>query len=511
MIRGLRLMFGAAVLTSAAAFAVTACKTATQVTVDVSLLPNTMCAQTNGTAIVAARDTTGAESNVTNGYLSAVTTSCDDGTKDIGTLVVTPGDSDRGAVIVVVSFSRQHDATACKPPLYTDCVVARRSFAFVDHTKLTLPIEIDFDCVNVPCDSKSTCKHGQCYSSEVELTPGSDRFEPAGVQADGATEDAVVPDAGSDASPVDEAGNKLPYCVGTQNPALYCPTAKCIAPGRCSLVGGLATCGSQVVMGAQYCCTDGDCSGTTPVCKNARPSATPSAPGECSAPTTPPLPYCAGSTLHCHDSVSNADTACASPNECCGPTAQCGMSTCPSARHCCTSNDCGGALCMGASGSTPGTCATASPSPSCDGGVLECPTTSCVTGFCCTNGASASCMGSCGAAPLCCTNNDCGPDTCMGGTVLFGAPHTCGAGGDAGNEGGGGGMGAACVNGGSQLVCGMPQVNCSKPMSCCGTMPANATCGGSPFCPMFEMRWCCNTSDCDGGTCSAAGSLGHCQ
>ena len=144
----IRPAFITALAASAASTALsTACQTATEVTLDVSLVQDT-CAQTNGTAITVASDPAVAEDRARGHYATAVTSKCDEATKRIGTLVLTPGDGDQGAVVVAVSFSKVQTGADCAPPAYTDCVVARRAFAFVDHTKLTLPIDIDFDCLN---------------------------------------------------------------------------------------------------------------------------------------------------------------------------------------------------------------------------------------------------------------------------------------------------------------------------------------------------------------------------
>ena len=63
--------------------------------------------------------------------------------------------------------SAQH-ASDCKPEKgYAGCIIARRAFAFVDHTALTLEIPLEASCKNVPCDALSTCKSSACVDSNV--------------------------------------------------------------------------------------------------------------------------------------------------------------------------------------------------------------------------------------------------------------------------------------------------------------------------------------------------------
>ncbi|HSO37387.1 MAG TPA: hypothetical protein VLT33_32905 [Labilithrix sp.] len=84
----------------------------------------------------------------------------------IGTLVITP-QGPRGAVLVAARVSDDPTAT-CKPPDYKGCIVARRSFAFVDHASVTLPISLEAACADVACDVATSCRSGSCVSASAD-------------------------------------------------------------------------------------------------------------------------------------------------------------------------------------------------------------------------------------------------------------------------------------------------------------------------------------------------------
>lgn len=175
------------------------CRDATQVTLDISLTKNALCTETSGTAITVGVDPATTEDRVAHEYVTATTSSCDPATREIGTLVLTPSGSGRASVIVVVAYNKA-SAASCKPPLFTGCIVARRQFSFTDHRHLEMPISIDPDCRDVPCDAFSTCRSGKCFPSEAACS-GDTCTEP-GDPGDGGTavDGQVIPDTGT---PVD--------------------------------------------------------------------------------------------------------------------------------------------------------------------------------------------------------------------------------------------------------------------------------------------------------------------
>ncbi|MBS2016427.1 MAG: hypothetical protein JST00_26315 [Deltaproteobacteria bacterium] len=367
-----------AVVTVASVFATMAlaiapgCKDATQATLDVRLLKSDLCPTLGGTALAVGADRLEVESRIST-YVTAETRDCDPATGTIGSLVVTPGEGGRSAVVVVVAFDRARapSATACKPPAYAGCVVARRFFPFADHRNLRIPISIDPECVDVPCNATSTCRKGNCYDSTTEdgTEPGDDGkggASEAGI-VDGAV-DGFTPDAKTDGPTGDGAagdgGDGGPGDGGEGGPTGDGgggPNAECLAGMlRCNRNGVLSPCpGTGVeaccdldVFGKcetasacagqlAYCCSNADC----PVAGEACFGQSATGPGRCMPFTTMP-PTCGGG--------GSGPLNCPAPTVCNGPG-----SYCCSARNlpavcqagvvcgkgavqwCCQSTDCG--------------------------------------------------------------------------------------------------------------------------------------------------------------------------
>lgn len=110
------------------------------------------------------------ESRFEGRFTTAASDECDP-SGFVGTLVITPGGT--AGSIVVAAGVRVGDAP---PPNGVDCtdretakrcIIARRSFAFVEHESLTLPIHLDPLCVGRTCDATSTCFRGACVASTV--------------------------------------------------------------------------------------------------------------------------------------------------------------------------------------------------------------------------------------------------------------------------------------------------------------------------------------------------------
>jgi hypothetical protein len=245
----------AVVSVSFAAVAAVGCQTATQVTIDVKT--TAACGDVHGTAItvgVAPEDT---EERVEQKFVSAATTDCDAGA--IGTLVVTPDDDMRGAAVVVVAYDTprhpNHDPAECVPPLYEDCIVARRSFSFIEHTKLRMPITIEPDCLNVPCDALTTCHKGDCFSSEVPPPDDDGTIPEPGSLPDGGFDEAGVKDvAAPDApgvTPVTDGAADAPLDAPADAPPDGPPDL-----GACGQTGTF-TCNGQTCAPNQVCCEQG--------------------------------------------------------------------------------------------------------------------------------------------------------------------------------------------------------------------------------------------------------------
>ncbi len=175
-----------------------ACRAPTEMTVRITT--EVPCSALRGVSIVVAPDALTAEDRARTKYFAAETEHCDS-ESTVGTLVLTPG-SDALAVIVVAGIDQQ--SNACVPPGYAGCVVARRRLAFVDHASLDLPILLTRDCLDVPCDTQTSCVHGNCKSSETSCD--GDSCAQTAVSGDaGPSGDARV-DTVSDATPAEEGG-----------------------------------------------------------------------------------------------------------------------------------------------------------------------------------------------------------------------------------------------------------------------------------------------------------------
>ncbi len=170
---GLLVGAGIVVLTASAG---PACQNATQVTVELRTLGMT-CADLKGVAIVVARTPGDAENKMGLETLSAQLTrgQCGEDPRLLGTLVLTPSDS-TAAIVVRARISDAQDAN-CKPPEYKGCIVSRRAFAFIDHASVMLPITLESNCLDVPCNSLTSCRSGVCVSSATECSEGSGTCE----------------------------------------------------------------------------------------------------------------------------------------------------------------------------------------------------------------------------------------------------------------------------------------------------------------------------------------------
>jgi hypothetical protein len=158
-----------------ASFAVAvSCREPTQVTVRVST--GARCSDLSSVELVVGPDQKETQQRFEKQFTTAVTRDCD-ASGFIGTLVVAPGGST--ATIVVAVGVKVGGAPAPEPSACADgtaaqsCIIARRSFAFIDHTSLMLPVLLDLQCVGKTCDPASTCFKGTCVDASV-ICNGSD-------------------------------------------------------------------------------------------------------------------------------------------------------------------------------------------------------------------------------------------------------------------------------------------------------------------------------------------------
>jgi len=257
----------------AAAVASPGCRTATQVTLEIRTDGSLTCAEVKGVAIVVALTPAAAEGKMALSTLSAeiVRGACGPDRHLLGTLVMTPSDS-TGAVVVRARVSDSVDST-CKPPDYRGCIVSRRAFSFIDHASVTLPITLELSCADVPCDAITSCRTGQCISSNATCFEETERCEspaepvvtadggaplPDDAAVDGTLPDGAVADASNDADAKADTGDGA---VG--NPGEDCPTG--VPGGEPCYSGVKPLCCANVPM-QRFECTDnaGGCPGLYP-------------------------------------------------------------------------------------------------------------------------------------------------------------------------------------------------------------------------------------------------------
>jgi hypothetical protein len=189
------LSFGLVVLFAVAV----SCREPTQITVVIRT--GEKCSDLSGAEIVVGPSQQETQTRFVQKFAAAQSHDCD-ATGLIGTLVITPGGT--GGTIVVAAGVRVAGAPAPDPAECAtaanakSCIVARRSFSFLDHTSLTLPIELDPLCVGQACDPASTCFKGSCVDATVRCV-GADCRLPQEHPGSGSGSDASSSDGAYDA------------------------------------------------------------------------------------------------------------------------------------------------------------------------------------------------------------------------------------------------------------------------------------------------------------------------
>jgi hypothetical protein len=233
--------------------AVEACRAPTQVTIDLSTSSKVTCGALSGIQLSVAANPGDAEQRAGGEFVTATATCAEANSHEIGTLVLTPGKAGTAAVVVVAGI--RLDARTCKQSNgYKGCVVARRSLSFRDHVTSTVPVVIDPDCIDVPCDEMTTCNKGSCISSKLDCSDdGSCPSEdPRGSDDAGGSGDSGGADGAMDASMDGPPGNTDAMTDATADGAMggECP-AKCL---NATCPSGQACCYASTGMGMIYNC-----------------------------------------------------------------------------------------------------------------------------------------------------------------------------------------------------------------------------------------------------------------
>jgi hypothetical protein len=249
---------------------VMSCREPTEVTVVIKT--GEKCSDLSAVEIVVGPDQNETQSRFERQFTAALSHDCD-GSGVVGTLVITPGGA--GGTIVVAAGVRVGGAPAPDPAscataaIAKSCIIARRSFSFLSHTSLTLPIELDPLCIGQACDPSRTCFRGACVDASVtcngadcglpQENPGQgtgggneagssdgaydDALDGPGFEdvrmADGGSDGPIMVDAGRDADAGLDAAGPYPPCSTAGNTVSCCPTCSngTRSAGPCSQAG----------------------------------------------------------------------------------------------------------------------------------------------------------------------------------------------------------------------------------------------------------------------------------
>jgi hypothetical protein len=177
-----------------AALCLVQCREPTQITLEITT--DAQCADVRGTTIGVGKLVA-----LENKPAVAETQACGANGR-IGSLVVVPsGDRDEEVSIRVVTGVGKTPEACVADGFKGGCIVARRTIRYLPHTPLEMPIEMDVDCLDIPCGATETCYKGECVSPKLDPTK-CEQGDCRPIQGDGGMPDSgadATVDAGSDA------------------------------------------------------------------------------------------------------------------------------------------------------------------------------------------------------------------------------------------------------------------------------------------------------------------------
>jgi len=162
------------VIAAAGLTALLACQPPTQF--EVVMSTDIECSKLRGVAIVA-----GSPGEVSTKDPATVNAFCEMGGQvateaSLGSVMIVPsGERDAKVGVRLVAGVDEKDAETCVKDLLAgatdaavDCVIARRSIAFLPQRPFALPIALTERCVGKVCATGETCIEGECRSEEVD-------------------------------------------------------------------------------------------------------------------------------------------------------------------------------------------------------------------------------------------------------------------------------------------------------------------------------------------------------
>ena len=227
--------FRIGVPSAAIAATVVACRTPTQVTVELST--DVPCSADLTTSL-----RVGSSPEDLERHEPVVDTNQCEATGRIGSVVLTPSRSNDDSFVLKAILSHGgstreqcQEADLASRPM-AGCIVARRELRFVAHTELLLPIELRQSCDDVACGPRDTCVRGTCRPAVI-VDPGLCRGDGCASSVlwpsdpgDGGQAESL--DASTDASgDAGEAAGSIPdggEVEGSTGPRLYVAFAQSI-------------------------------------------------------------------------------------------------------------------------------------------------------------------------------------------------------------------------------------------------------------------------------------------
>ena len=199
------------------------CRDPTQITLRITT--GEKCSDLTGIQIVVGPSADVTQSRFKERFSAAVTHACsaDGAINVIGTLVVTPGASG-GTVVVSAGVNAPGSPGPDPADCFDDkvskqCIIARRSFSFIDHASLTLPIDLDPLCIGKACEPASTCFKGACVNANVECQDSTCLLPQQTGNGSGSGSDASSSDGAYDADLVDVSDAMSASDTGTTSDA----------------------------------------------------------------------------------------------------------------------------------------------------------------------------------------------------------------------------------------------------------------------------------------------------
>lgn len=212
----------------------TSCRSATQITLNVSTnVPCEADSSWQGVAVYVGKP--GADVEQTSPTL--VTRSCD-ANGNVGSLVVVPSDEKDGEVGLRVVAGVGVNPEDCQGPAYEGCIVARRAVRFNPHETLELDVELTADCVSVGCDPEHTCQTGRCVESrDVDPTP-QPQPEPPVISGPG----VHCGSNGARCAAKDDPSSEVDVCCLTVDIEKQTTHGECLPPWECPVTSIILNC-----------------------------------------------------------------------------------------------------------------------------------------------------------------------------------------------------------------------------------------------------------------------------